>query len=113
MGHGSAGGGAGQDANVQGRDGGQGVVEDGDEGRAVVRVVCWVRSGFCDADDARDALGEVVAHAVELDDDVLLDDVGGDVRCFEAHGVDEELLLCGDEGVVEETWLGPDVCEGG
>jgi hypothetical protein len=35
------------------------------------------------------------------------------VRDFEADGVDEELLLDGDEGVEEETGLGPDICKGG
>jgi hypothetical protein len=34
-----------------------------------------------------------------------------DVRDFEGDGVDEELLLHGDERVEEEAELGPDVCE--
>lgn len=35
------------------------------------------------------------------------------MRDFEPHCVDKELLLDWDEGVEEETGLGPDVCEGG
>ena len=57
--------------------------------------------------------GNVVANAVELGDDVLLDldrlDVGG----LEADGVDEELLFGLGEGVVEEARLGPVVVKRG
>ena len=82
------------------------------DGRVVV-VVGWVRLGFGDADGAGDGTGDVVADAVELHDDVLLDDGTLDVGGFEAHRVDDELLLGGDERVEKETRLRPDVGEGG
>jgi hypothetical protein len=43
----------------------------------------------------------------------LLDGGRLEVACFEADGVDEELLFDGGEGVVEEAGLGPVVVEGG
>ncbi len=53
-----------------------------------------------------------MADFVELDQHVLHDDGGGEVGGLEAHGVDEELLFHGEEGVVEEAGLGVDVVEG-
>ena len=53
-----------------------------------------------------------MAHTVELDEHVVHDDGGGDVRRLKAHGVDEELLLHGQQGVVEEAGLRVDVVEG-
>ena len=77
----------------------------------VVVVEGWVGFRFLDADGAGDAAGEVVVDAVQLDDDVVLDDGALDVGVFEADGVDQELLLGGDERVVEESGLGPVVTE--
>lgn len=77
----------------------------------VVVVEGWVGFGFLNANGAGDAAGEVVVDAVQLEDDVVLDDGALDVGVFEADGVDQELLLGGDERVVEEAGLGPVVAE--
>ena len=49
----------------------------------------------------------------ELDEDVVLDDFALELRGFEADGVDDELLLDGEEGVEVEAGLRPHVGEGG
>jgi hypothetical protein len=90
----------------------EGVAENSDEFCAIVIVECGIGSRSWNIDGFSDAFGDVVADAVELDDYVGFYDRGLDVRDFEGDGVDEELLLHGDERVEEEEELGPDVCEG-
>jgi hypothetical protein len=56
-------------------------------------------------------LGEVVGYPVQLNKHVLLDDRADDVGKLKADGVDQELALCGDQGVEKEAGLRPDVSE--
>ena len=75
-------------------------------------VECRVGLGCFNTDRLGDALGKVIADAVELDDDVVVDDGAHDVGILEAHRVHNELLLRGHERVPEQAWLGPDILEG-
>jgi len=52
-----------------------------------IRIRSWEIQNIGYAD------GDVVGDAVELDQNILLDDGGHEMREFEADGVDEELLL--------------------
>ena len=87
------------------------MVEDGEAGRDIVVVVGRVGRGGVEALGLGDAHRNVVADAVELDEDVALDLGRLDVARLEADCVDEELLLHAGEGVVEEPGLGPVVVE--
>ena len=105
--------GGGENADAEGGDGGEGLVEDGDTAGDVVVVVGRVGLGSLEAKGDSDSLGDVVGDLVELLKNVLLDLLVGDVAGLEADGVDDELLLDGSERVEEETGLGVEVIEGG
>ena len=74
-------------------------------------VVGWVWGWSGHAEGFGNVRGDFVADTVKLDEDVLFDDVGGQMGGFEADGVNEKLLLGWVEGIVEEARLGPDVGE--
>lgn len=101
-----------QDADLKAIEARQTVRVGADAGRSVVVVVgrVCVRSG--QAKGSGDTCGNVMADAVQLDEDVVLDDVGFELGSLEANGVDQELLLDLGQAVVEETRLRPDIVEG-
>lgn len=74
-------------------------------------VVGIIRFGGFQSNGSRYADGNVVADPVELEQNVLLDG-GGDVARLKPDSVDEELLLYGTQGVVEQTGLGPVIAKG-
>ena len=78
----------------------------------VLVVVFGVRLGGLNADGLGNALGEVIADTVQLDNDVVADDGAHDVGVLEAHGINNELLLGLHERVPEQTGLRPDIREG-
>lgn len=105
--------GGGEDADAEGGDGGETLVEDGNATGDVVVVKGRVGLGRLEAERNGHALGHVVGDLVQLLENVLLDLLVGDVAGLEADRVDDELLLDGGERVEEETGLGVVVVKGG
>lgn len=102
-----------QNANLQAVQTGQAVRVGAHAGGLVVVVVGGIGLRSGQAEGGGDADGDVVADAVELDEDIVLDDIRGELRGLEADGVDEELLLDLVQAVEEQTRLGPNIVEGG
>ncbi len=75
-------------------------------------VVGRIRLGCFHTNRVGDTLGEVVADAVQLDDDVIADDGALDIRVLETHRVHDELLLSGHQRIPEQARLRPDVLKG-
>lgn len=74
-------------------------------GRLVVVIVRGIGLGLFNANGPGNPAGEVVVDTVELGDDILPDHLALDVGVLETDGVDEELLLCRHQRVVEQPWL--------
>lgn len=102
----------GKDTNTKRFDDGKSGVDDGEEAGGVVVVIGRIGLRSLETKSEGNALGDIIGHAVELGEDVLLDSVGREVGCLETHGVDEELLLDREERVIEQTRLRPVVIEG-
>jgi hypothetical protein len=75
-------------------------------------VVGVIRCGCVQAKSGGDAGSDIVADAVELVNDILLDGRGLKLGGLETNGIDQELLLDRRQGVVEEAWLRPVIVEG-
>lgn len=104
---------AGKYSDIQSCDGSKGVAEDGDELCAIVVVELWIRCRGGHAESICNTLGNIIADTIKLDEDIRFDDLGLQMGSLEADGVDEELLLDRNEGVVEKSGLRPDIGECG
>ncbi|KAL6411774.1 phenol 2-monooxygenase [Ilyonectria robusta] len=92
----------------------QRVAEDGNEGRDEVGVVSCDLRRHCDTyKDLGYTDGEIVADIVDLGDEVLLDDIGGEARHLEPQSVDQNLLLRRSKRAPDHIRLHVEVVESG
>lgn len=102
----------GQEADLQTLDAEEGLAEGTDVGGLVGGVVSRVGGGLIETKTTSDTDGEVVVDHVQLVDNVLPNVGAVNLGVLKDNGVDNHLLLSGDQRVPEHGGLGPVVIEG-
>lgn len=101
-----------EEANLQTFDAQEGLAEGTDVGSLVGGVVGRVGGGLIKTKTTGNADGKVVVDHVQLVDNVLANVGAVNLGVLEDNGVDNHLLLSGDQRVPEHGGLGPVVVEG-